>query len=54
MKYKTDAEGVVMSQYSASVPAQIPVIVVVVQVVTFSIHPLGAAHSYPHAVLVTT
>ena len=28
-----------MSPYSASVPAQIPVTVVVVPVVTFSIHP---------------
>lgn len=53
MKYKTDAEGVVMSPYSASVPARIPVTVVVVPVVTFAIHVVGAlAHWYPHDVFV--
>ena len=43
MKYKTEELGVEIRPYSVSVQARIPVTVVVVPVVTFSIHPVAFA-----------
>jgi hypothetical protein len=40
VKYKTVQDLVDKSEYSLSVPAHIPVTVLVVQVVSFCIHPL--------------
>jgi hypothetical protein len=55
VKYKTVQLFVLKAQCSVSVPAHIPVTVLVVQVVTFSIHQLaGVAQLYPLLPLVNT